>query len=169
MCLDNLCKCTVNEWGCHITSPSLCSLFNLKKKKNAVLYHCNVAEGSPGWSLDQLRVTSRRWELFLNRPTGCSTDFTASLSNTTNMADWGEKLSWEGQLSVHHSLVTVFVFTSPALRYCYTHSLDVDWLNEIHVVVFTDAENFEPEEPIKKAAAMDKWEGEDEDEDVKVN
>uniref|UniRef100_A0A3B4TZ06 Eukaryotic translation initiation factor 3 subunit J n=1 Tax=Seriola dumerili TaxID=41447 RepID=A0A3B4TZ06_SERDU len=32
-----------------------------------------------------------------------------------------------------------------------------------------DADNFEPEEPIKKAAAMDKWEGEDEDEDVKVN
>lgn len=33
---------------------------------------------------------------------------------------------------------------------------------------FTDAENFEPDEPIKKAAAMDKWEGEDEEEDVKV-
>uniref|UniRef100_A0A3Q0RHG4 Eukaryotic translation initiation factor 3 subunit J n=1 Tax=Amphilophus citrinellus TaxID=61819 RepID=A0A3Q0RHG4_AMPCI len=33
---------------------------------------------------------------------------------------------------------------------------------------FTDADNFEPEEPIKKAAALDKWEGEDEDEDVKV-
>ncbi|XP_037551330.1 eukaryotic translation initiation factor 3 subunit J-B [Nematolebias whitei] len=32
-----------------------------------------------------------------------------------------------------------------------------------------DADNFEPEEPIKKAAAMDKWEGEDEDEDVKDN
>ncbi|XP_029354349.1 eukaryotic translation initiation factor 3 subunit J-B [Echeneis naucrates] len=32
-----------------------------------------------------------------------------------------------------------------------------------------DAENFEPEEPIKKAAALDKWEGEDEDEDVKDN
>lgn len=41
----------------------------------------------------------------------------------------------------------------------------MDWFNEIHVVVFTDADNFEP---IKKAAAMDKWEGEDEDEDVKV-
>ncbi|XP_031604571.1 eukaryotic translation initiation factor 3 subunit J-B [Oreochromis aureus] len=32
-----------------------------------------------------------------------------------------------------------------------------------------DADNFEPEEPIKKAAALDKWEGEDEDEDVKDN
>ncbi|KAM3625689.1 uncharacterized protein V6R79_016113 [Siganus canaliculatus] len=32
-----------------------------------------------------------------------------------------------------------------------------------------DAENFEPEEPIKKAAALDKWEGEDEDEEVKDN
>ncbi|TKS70221.1 Eukaryotic translation initiation factor 3 subunit J-A [Collichthys lucidus] len=32
-----------------------------------------------------------------------------------------------------------------------------------------DAENFEPDEPIKKAAAMDKWEGEDEEEDVKDN
>ncbi|XP_059214121.1 eukaryotic translation initiation factor 3 subunit J-B isoform X1 [Centropristis striata] len=32
-----------------------------------------------------------------------------------------------------------------------------------------DAETFEPEEPIKKAAAMDKWEGEDEDEEVKDN
>nr|XP_046245041.1 eukaryotic translation initiation factor 3 subunit J-B [Scatophagus argus] len=32
-----------------------------------------------------------------------------------------------------------------------------------------DADNFEPEEPIKKAAAMDRWEGEDEDEDVKDN
>lgn len=40
--------------------------------------------------------------------------------------------------------------------------------NERHVVALTDADNFEPEEPIKKAAAMDKWEGEDEDEDVKV-
>lgn len=48
--------------------------------------------------------------------------------------------------------------------------VDVDWFNEIHVVPFTDSENFEPEEPIKKAAAaMDKWEGEDEEEDVKVN
>lgn len=36
-------------------------------------------------------------------------------------------------------------------------------------MLFTDADNFEPEEPIKKAAAMDKWEGEDEEEDVKVN
>ncbi|KAM7406055.1 hypothetical protein PAMP_000459 [Pampus punctatissimus] len=39
-------------------------------------------------------------------------------------------------------------------------------------VDFRDADNFEPEEPIKKAAAiatMDKWEGEDEDEDVKDN
>lgn len=32
-----------------------------------------------------------------------------------------------------------------------------------------DADNFEPEEPIKKAPALDKWEGEDEDEDVKDN
>ncbi|XP_026175680.1 eukaryotic translation initiation factor 3 subunit J-B [Mastacembelus armatus] len=32
-----------------------------------------------------------------------------------------------------------------------------------------DADNFEPDEPIKKAAALDKWEGEDEDEDVKDN
>lgn len=45
----------------------------------------------------------------------------------------------------------------------------MDWLNKFYVVVFTDADNFEPEEPIKKAAAMDKWEGEDEDEEVKVN
>lgn len=49
----------------------------------------------------------------------------------------------------------------------------MDWPNTSHVVVFTDAESFEPEEPIKKAAAtaamVDKWEGEDEDEDVKVN
>uniref|UniRef100_A0A3P8RBN0 Eukaryotic translation initiation factor 3 subunit J n=1 Tax=Astatotilapia calliptera TaxID=8154 RepID=A0A3P8RBN0_ASTCA len=55
------------------------------------------------------------------------------------MADWGEKLSWEGWLSVQHLLVAL------------------------------DADNFEPEEPIKKAAALDKWEGEDEDEDVKDN
>lgn len=45
----------------------------------------------------------------------------------------------------------------------------MDWLDKIHVVVFTDADNFEPEESVKKAAAKDKWEGEDEDEDVKVN
>ncbi|XP_053192250.1 eukaryotic translation initiation factor 3 subunit J-B [Scomber japonicus] len=32
-----------------------------------------------------------------------------------------------------------------------------------------DAETFEPEEPIKKAVVMDKWEGEDEEEDVKDN
>ncbi|KAI2648234.1 Eukaryotic translation initiation factor 3 subunit J [Labeo rohita] len=32
-----------------------------------------------------------------------------------------------------------------------------------------DADSFEPEEPIKKAAAHDKWEGEDEDDDVKDN
>lgn len=47
--------------------------------------------------------------------------------------------------------------------------LDVDWPNDFHAVVFTDADNFEPEEPIKKAAGQDKWEGEDEEEDVKVN
>lgn len=45
----------------------------------------------------------------------------------------------------------------------------MDWPNEFHVVVFTDAESFEPEEPLKKAAALDKWEGEDEEEEVKVN
>ncbi|XP_030621521.1 eukaryotic translation initiation factor 3 subunit J-A isoform X1 [Chanos chanos] len=32
-----------------------------------------------------------------------------------------------------------------------------------------DADSFEPEEPIKKAAIHDKWEGEDEDDDVKDN
>ncbi|XP_054469870.1 eukaryotic translation initiation factor 3 subunit J-B [Anoplopoma fimbria] len=32
-----------------------------------------------------------------------------------------------------------------------------------------DAESFEVEEPIKKAAAMDKWEGEDDEDDVKDN
>ncbi|KAK7912595.1 hypothetical protein WMY93_012806 [Mugilogobius chulae] len=32
-----------------------------------------------------------------------------------------------------------------------------------------DADSFEPEEPIKKAPVLDKWEGEDEDEDVKDN
>ncbi|CAL8403984.1 unnamed protein product [Boreogadus saida] len=32
-----------------------------------------------------------------------------------------------------------------------------------------DADNFEPDEPIKKAAVQDKWEGEDEDDDVKDN
>ncbi|XP_048887325.1 eukaryotic translation initiation factor 3 subunit J-B isoform X2 [Brienomyrus brachyistius] len=32
-----------------------------------------------------------------------------------------------------------------------------------------DADNFEPDEPIKKAAVLDKWEGEDEEEDVKDN
>ncbi|KAK3526173.1 hypothetical protein QTP70_017728, partial [Hemibagrus guttatus] len=32
-----------------------------------------------------------------------------------------------------------------------------------------DADSFEPEEPIKKASVHDKWEGEDEDEDVKDN
>lgn len=49
----------------------------------------------------------------------------------------------------------------------------MDWTNESHVVVFTDADNFELEEPITKAAAAavvvaDKWEGEDEDEEDKV-
>lgn len=44
----------------------------------------------------------------------------------------------------------------------------MDWSNEFDVVVFTDAETFDLEEPIKKAAAMDKWEGEDEEEEVKV-
>ncbi|KAM6950742.1 eukaryotic translation initiation factor 3 subunit J-B [Lycodopsis pacificus] len=32
-----------------------------------------------------------------------------------------------------------------------------------------DAETFEPEEPNKKAASMDKWEGEDDEDDVKDN
>ncbi|XP_056596461.1 eukaryotic translation initiation factor 3 subunit J-A [Triplophysa dalaica] len=32
-----------------------------------------------------------------------------------------------------------------------------------------DAESFEPDEPIKKAAVHDKWEGEDEEDDVKDN
>lgn len=32
-----------------------------------------------------------------------------------------------------------------------------------------DAESFEPDEPIKKAAVHDKWEGEDEEDDVKVS
>ncbi|XP_034047640.1 eukaryotic translation initiation factor 3 subunit J-B [Thalassophryne amazonica] len=32
-----------------------------------------------------------------------------------------------------------------------------------------DADSFEPEEPIKKAVVLDKWEGEDEEEDVKDN
>lgn len=36
-------------------------------------------------------------------------------------------------------------------------------------VVFTDADNFEVAEPIEKAAEQDKWEGEDEEEDVKVD
>ncbi|KAF3686503.1 CTD small phosphatase-like protein 2 [Channa argus] len=36
-------------------------------------------------------------------------------------------------------------------------------------VDFRDADYFEPDEPIKKAAALDKWEGEDEEEDVKDN
>lgn len=69
---------------------------------------------------------------------------------------------------MHHSLASVFVFMSLSLCYCDPHSLDVDWFDQIHVVVFTDADNFEPKEPIKKATTMDKWEGEDEDENVKV-
>ncbi|XP_029282727.1 LOW QUALITY PROTEIN: eukaryotic translation initiation factor 3 subunit J-B [Cottoperca gobio] len=56
-------------------------------------------------------------------PTGCCTDFTASLSNTTNTANMA------------------------------------DW----------DAETFESEETIKKAAEVDKWEGEDDEDDVKDN
>ncbi|KAK5915417.1 hypothetical protein OYC64_015670 [Pagothenia borchgrevinki] len=32
-----------------------------------------------------------------------------------------------------------------------------------------DAETFEPEEPNKKAAVVDKWEGEDDEDDVKDN
>lgn len=34
--------------------------------------------------------------------------------------------------------------------------------------LFLDADSFEPDEPIKKASGNDKWEGEDEEEDVKV-
>lgn len=44
----------------------------------------------------------------------------------------------------------------------------MDWFNKIHVVVLSDPDSFEPKEPINNAAAMDKWEGEDEEEDVKV-
>lgn len=49
----------------------------------------------------------------------------------------------------------------------------MDWPNtfclSFYFCIFsTDAETFEPEEPIKKAVVMDKWEGEDEEEDVKV-
>jgi len=45
----------------------------------------------------------------------------------------------------------------------------VDLPNEFHVVDFTDAETYQPEEPNKKAASMDKWEGEDDEDDVKVS
>lgn len=34
--------------------------------------------------------------------------------------------------------------------------------------VFLDADSFDPDEPIKKVSVHDKWEGEDEEEDVKV-
>lgn len=44
----------------------------------------------------------------------------------------------------------------------------MDCPEQSHVVVFTDADTFDLEEPIKKAAVLDKWEGEDEEEDVKV-
>lgn len=84
------------------------------------------------------------------------------------MADWGEKLSWDSWLSVHHPLSAVHFFISVSLWYRRRDPLDVGWFNEINVVVFTDADNFEPVEPTKKAPALDKWEGEDEDEDVKV-
>lgn len=47
--------------------------------------------------------------------------------------------------------------------------VDVDRFNHIHVVLFTDADTFEPKEPLKEATTMDKWEGEDEDENIKVN
>ncbi|TNM91035.1 hypothetical protein fugu_003324 [Takifugu bimaculatus] len=47
--------------------------------------------------------------------------------------------------------------------------VDVDRFNHIHVVLFTDADTFEPKEPLKKATTMDKWEGEDEDENIKDN
>lgn len=44
----------------------------------------------------------------------------------------------------------------------------MDWFNKIYVVVPTESDNFEPKEPANNAATMDKWEGEDEEEDVKV-
>lgn len=44
----------------------------------------------------------------------------------------------------------------------------MDWFNKIHVVVLTESDNFEPKEPTNNAATVDKWEGEDEEEDVKV-
>lgn len=58
------------------------------------------------------------------------------------------------------------MFQRAALFRC----LDVERPNERHVGVslLPDADSFEPEEPTQKAAAMDKWEGEDEEEDVKV-
>lgn len=45
----------------------------------------------------------------------------------------------------------------------------MDWFNKIHVVVLTESDNFEPKEPTNNAATVDKWEGEDEEEDVKVH
>lgn len=44
----------------------------------------------------------------------------------------------------------------------------MDWFNKIHVVLLAESDNFEPKEPTNNAATMDKWEGEDEEEDVKV-
>ena len=61
------------------------------------------------------------------------------------------------------------VFKRPTPRSCRRLSVDVDRSNQTHVVVFTDADSFEPEEQIQKAAVVDKWEGEDEEEDVKVS
>ena len=45
----------------------------------------------------------------------------------------------------------------------------MDRSNQSPVVVLTDADTFEPEEQIQKAVVVDKWEGEDEEEDVKVS
>lgn len=41
-------------------------------------------------------------------------------------------------------------------------------LNDIFLL-FLDAESFEPGESSKKPAVLDKWEGEDEDDDVRVS
>lgn len=68
--------------------------------------------------------------------------------------------------------IAVCSIRSPRLCFmgvCDPLPVDVDRFNRIHVVLFTDADYFEPKEPTKKATTMDKWEGEDEDEDVKVN
>lgn len=49
-------------------------------------------------------------------------------------------------------------------------SLSLYRINNYIVLFLKDVDNFEPSEPLKNAAGVlvDKWEGEDEDEDVKV-